>query len=163
MRIIGTLVPFCVIGTSKEFPITQKKRHTFLYNGLLYIPSKLHTEFLLLSIFHPSGNNFLLPIQFLTISFWLSPRPISTSPLHALLHFHSWPIYLVVFKGSYYLRMGYLILRGASRLDAFSVYPFRTRLLGSAVDTTTDTPAVRPSRSSRTKDSSSQISFAHAG
>ena len=24
VRIIGTLVPFCVIGDSKEFPITQK-------------------------------------------------------------------------------------------------------------------------------------------
>ena len=30
-------------------------------------------------------------------------RPISNSPLHASLHFHSCPIYLVVFKGSYQL------------------------------------------------------------
>ena len=59
--------------------------------------------------------------------------------------------------------MGYLILRGASRLDAFSVYPFQTWLLGHAIGMTTDTPEVRPSRSSRTKDSSSQISYAHAG
>ena len=58
---------------------------------------------------------------------------------------------------------GYLILRGASRLDAFSVYPFQTWLLCYALGSTTDTPAVRPSRSSRTKDSSSQISYAHAG
>ena len=35
---------------------------------------------------------------------WLSPRPISNSQLHALLHFHLCPIYLVVFKGSYNLR-----------------------------------------------------------
>ena len=56
--------------------------------------------------------------------------------------------------------MGYLILRGASRLDAFSVYPVRTQLLGHAFGKTTDTPEVRPSRSSRTKDSSSQISYA---
>ena len=34
-------------------------------------------------------------------SSWLSPRPISNSQLHALLHFHLCPIYLVVFKGSY--------------------------------------------------------------
>ena len=94
---------------------------------------------------------------------WLSPRPISDSQLRALLHFHLCPIYLVVFKGSYFFRMGYLILRGASRLDAFSVYPCQTQLLGHAVDTTTDTPEVRPSRSSRTKDSSSQISCARAG
>ena len=60
---------------------------------------------------------------------WLSPRPISDSQLHTLLYFHLCPIYLVVFKGSYYLRMGYLVLRGASRLDAFSVYPFPAWLL----------------------------------
>ena len=94
---------------------------------------------------------------------WSSPRPISNSQLHALLHFHLCPIYLVVFKGSYFFRMGYLILRGASRLDAFSVYPFRTWLPCHAAGTATGTPAVRPSRSSRTKDSSSQISYAHAG
>ena len=95
--------------------------------------------------------------------FWSSPRPISSSQLHTLLHFHLCPIYLVVFKGSYFFRMGYLILRGASRLDAFSVYPFRAWLLGHALGRTADTPAARPSRSSRTKDSSSQISYAHAG
>ena len=103
----------------------------------------------------------LLP--FPTLTFWSSPRPISSSQLHALRHFHPCPIYLVVFKGSYFFRMGYLILRGASRLDAFSVYPFRTWLPCHAAGTATGTPAVRPSRSSRTKDSSSQISYAHAG
>ena len=93
----------------------------------------------------------------------ISPRPISTRQLNALPHLHSVPINLVVFKGSYFFRMGYLILRGASRLDAFSVYPVRTWLLCPAFGNATDTPAVRPSRSSRTKDSSSQISYAHAG
>ena len=57
-----------------------------------------------------------------------SPRPISNSQLHTLLYFHLCPIYLVLSKGSYFLRMGHLILRGASRLDAFSVYPFRAWL-----------------------------------
>ena len=106
--------------------------------------------------YHP----FLLPLPKPT---WLSPRPISNSQLHMLPCFHLCPIYLVVFKGSYYLRMGYLILRGASRLDAFSVYPFPTWLLCHRLDSLTDTPEVSPSRSSRTKDSSSQISYAHAG
>ena len=92
-----------------------------------------------------------------------SPRPISNSQLHALLHFHLCPIYLVVFKGSYSFQMGNLILRGASRLDAFSVYPFPAWLLCRALGSATDTPAASPSRSSRTKDSSSQISYAHAG
>ena len=94
---------------------------------------------------------------------WSSPRPISSSQLHTLPHFHLCPIYLVVFKGSYFFRMGYLILRGASRLDAFSVYPFQAWLPGREPSGSTGTPAVRPSRSSRTKDSSSQISYAHAG
>ena len=57
--------------------------------------------------------------------------------------------------------MGYLILRCASRLDAFSVYHIRTRLPGYALGRTTDAPEVRPTRSSRTKVSSSQISNAH--
>ena len=101
------------------------------------------------------------PSRFL--AFWSSPRPISSSQLHTLLYFHPCPIYLVVFKGSYFFRMGYLILRGASRLDAFSVYPFRAWLLGREPGGSTDAPAARPSRSSRTKDSSSQISCARAG
>ena len=85
-----------------------KNRHTFLYNGLLYIPSKLHTEFLLLLSFilQEITSSYLS----LTITFWLSPRPISNSQLHVLLRFHLCPIYLVVFKGSYYFRMGDLIL-----------------------------------------------------
>ena len=161
VRIIGTLVPFCVIGTSKEFPITQKNRHTFLYNGFLYISSKLHTEFLLLLSFilQEITSSYLS----LTITFWLSPRPISNSQLHVLLRFHLCPIYLVVFKGSYYLRMGYLILRGASRLDAFSVYPVPAWLLCHELGNSTDPPAASPPRSSRTKGSSSQISYARAG
>jgi hypothetical protein len=88
----------------------------------------------------------------------ISPRPISIRQLHALPHFHSGPINLVVSQGSYVL--GNLILRGASRLDAFSAYPVRTWLPSYAPGGTTGTPAVRPSRSSRTKDSSSQISCA---
>ena len=58
---------------------------------------------------------------------------------------------------------GNLILRWASYLDAFSSYLFQTQLSSSASGETTRTPAVCPSRSSRTKDSSSQISFAHGG
>ena len=59
----------------------------------------------------------------------LNPRPISDSQLNALLHLHLCPIYLLVLEGSYSLRLRYLILRGASRLDAFSVYPIPTWLL----------------------------------
>ena len=105
----------------------------------------------------------LLFLSLLTLPSWSNPRPISNGQLHTLLHFHLRPIYLVVFKGPYFFRMGYPVLRGASRLDAFSVYPFRTRLLCLALGSPADTPAVRPSRSSRTKDGSPQISCARAG
>ena len=58
---------------------------------------------------------------------WSSPRPISTAKLNASRHLHTQPINLVVYKGSYSFKtMGYLILKPASRLDAFSVYPIRT-------------------------------------
>ncbi|SFL08819.1 hypothetical protein SAMN05444421_1176 [Celeribacter marinus] len=39
-----------------------------------------------------------------------------------MLHLHLQPIDVVVFHGP----QGYLVLRGASRLDAFSGYPFRS-------------------------------------
>ena len=77
------------------------------------VPSKLHA-------------NLKLRFFFLPGKFWSSPRSISTHKLHALLHFHLEPINHVVFMGSYSLRMGNLILRVASCLDAFSTYPFRT-------------------------------------
>ena len=105
---------------------------------------------------------FLIILQ-VFLTFWSSSRPISSSQLHASLHFHLCPIYLVVFKGSSTFRSGDLILRGASRLDAFSVYPFPSWLPGRAIGMTTGPPADGPSRSSRTKDSSSQISYARAG
>ena len=91
-----------------------------------------------------------------------SPRSISIAQLNTLLHLHLRPIKLVVYERPYSFKMmGYLILRCTSRLDAFSVYYIRTRLPGYALGRTTDAPEVRPTRSSRTKVSSSQISNAH--
>ncbi len=54
-----------------------------------------------------------------------------------------------------------LVSREASRLDAFSGYPFRTWLPGGAAGATTGPPEARPPRSSRTRGSSSQVSFTH--
>ena len=59
------------------------------------------------------------------LNFWKSIRPISNGQLHALLHFHLHPIHPVVSGGPLGLLRGYLISGPASRLDAFSVYPFR--------------------------------------
>ena len=89
---------------------------------------------------------------------------ISTAQLSALLHVHLRPIEVVVYERSYPVDPERsLILRPASRLDAFSAYPFRSWLLGTAPGGTTDTPADRPPRSSRTRGSSSQASCAHGG
>src|SRR5699024_9522327 len=35
---------------------------------------------------------------------WLSPRPISTGPLHSSLNFHFQPIHLIISQGSYSLK-----------------------------------------------------------
>ena len=94
-------------------------------------------------------------------SAWLSPRPISTHQLNTLLCLHLKPIYLVVFKGS--------SLTGISHLEGGFTLRCLQRLSLPDLATLpwdwfpTGPPAVRPSRSSRTKDSSSQISCACAG
>jgi len=55
-----------------------------------------------------------------------SPRPISTGRLNTSPCVHVRPINLVVIQGPYSVDpMGDLISRPASRLDAFSAYPFR--------------------------------------
>src|SRR5581483_7523375 len=92
------------------------------------------------------------------------PRAISTGPLNTLLCVHVPPINVVISHGPYSLEgMGSLISRWASRLDAFSGYPIQTWLISSAVGTTTDTPEVCSSRSSRTGDDSPQAPSAHGG
>ena len=91
-----------------------------------------------------------------------SPRPISTGQLSASPRLHSRPINHVVYMGPYSINwMGYLILRMASRLDAFSAYPEGSWLPSYATGVTTGVPLLRPSRSSRTRDGSFQTSCAH--
>ena len=52
-------------------------------------------------------------------------RQLSTLP-----YLHHAPINLVVYKGPYqHKAVGNLVLRAVSHLDAFSVYPYRMRLL----------------------------------
>jgi|NOAtaT_5_FD_contig_121_308409_length_1047_multi_9_in_0_out_0_2 hypothetical protein len=54
------------------------------------------------------------------------PLTVSTAQLRTSLSVHLRPINLVVYQGSHVLRLANLVLRGASRLDAFSGYPCRT-------------------------------------
>ena len=107
----------------------------------------------------PKGSRHLVAL----VKFKLRPRPISTASLQPLRAFHSQPINLIVFKGSYSLLMRSLISGRASRLDAFSVYPFRMRLSSRATGVTTGTPLIRPLRSSRTRSSLPQTSCARDG
>ena len=65
-------------------------------------------------------------------------------------------------RWSFWALQGDLILGRASRLYAFSGYHNRTSLPSRAIGMTTGTQEVRPSRSSRTKDSPPQISYAHS-
>ena len=93
-----------------------------------------------------------------------SPRPISTGRLNTLLRLHLRPINVVVYHGPYLVNpVGNLILERASHLDAFSAYPFRRSLTSRALGRTTGTRELRPSRSSRTRDSLPQISYGCSG
>ena len=67
----------------------------------------------------------------------ISGRSISIARLNISLCLHLRPINAVTYRGSYFLRKGSLILRTASRLDAFSVYPIHRRLPGRATGVTT--------------------------
>jgi hypothetical protein len=55
-----------------------------------------------------------------------APSALSIPPLRRLHAFDGGPIHQVISLGPYSRRMGDLILRWASHLDAFSAYPHRT-------------------------------------
>ena len=86
-------------------------------------------------------------------------RSISIGQLNTLLRVHPQPIQLLFSK----LPLRILILKLVSRLDAFSGYLCQTWLPSCATGVTTGTSEVCPSRSSRTKDRSSQYSCAYSG
>ncbi len=85
-------------------------------------------------------------------------RAIRTARLKGLPLLYLRPIDVVVFHGP----RRDLVSRLVSRLDAFSGYPFRTWPPGRATGVTTGSPEVRPSRSSRTRERSSQVSYTHS-
>ena len=59
------------------------------------------------------------------------------------------------------IESGSLVSERASRLDAFSAYPFPTWLPGDAPSGTAGTPEVGPPQSSRTRGDLSQVSYTH--
>jgi hypothetical protein len=93
---------------------------------------------------------------------WSSRSAVRTGRLRRSPAVHSRPIDLVVFQEpSYPLGNGNLVLKRASRLDAFSAYPFPTWLPDDAPSGTAGTPEVGPPQSSRTRGDPSQVSYAH--
>ena len=144
---------FCVSCNNFFRYVTITVALPLSYRGLLRaIPSKPNTD---RRCNIAIGTNISCP--------WLSSRPISRRQLCTLLCLHPAPIYPVLSRGTCGFRLGYLILRGASRLDAFSAYPCRAWLPCRGGGPPTGAPAARPSRSSRTGDGSPQVSRACAG
>ena len=93
---------------------------------------------------------------------WSSRSAVRTGRLRRSPAVHSRPIDLVVFQEpSDLFGHGNLVLKRASRLDAFSAYPFPTWLPGGAPSGTAGTPEVGPPQSSRTRGDPSQVSSAH--
>ena len=75
--------------------------------------SSLYHQWFSTSKFAPPHFCYILPAS---SAFWSSPHPISNSQLHVLPHFHPCPIYLVVFKGVYFLKNGISHLEGGFTL-----------------------------------------------
>ena len=89
--------------------ITSKKQYSPEY----CFPTKLSSIFIYFQNYiqlKPTPSSIYLSLL------WLCPRPISNSQLHVLPHFHLCPIYLVVFKGVYFLKNGISHLEGGFTL-----------------------------------------------
>ena len=74
----------------------------------------------------PKQEHYFVAVQIKSKNFGQASRLISIAQLNVLPHLHLRPIDLVVYKEPLALSGGYLILKGASYLDAFSTYPCRT-------------------------------------
>ena len=113
-------------------------------------------------IYRCAGGWSCFPFAFSQLAFgsWESVKPIELLVPVSFIHCCTSTPGLSTWWSSTALRRD-LVSREASRLDAFSGYPLRTQLPGAATGVTTGTPEVRPSRSSRTRDSSSQVSNTH--
>ena len=95
---------------NNTFSKNNIKNHQISLMAFRYTFKTAYTSHL--SFYFCEHNHFLLISQY----FRSSPRPISNSQLHALRHFHPCPIYLVVFKGSYFLKNGISHLEGGFTL-----------------------------------------------
>ena len=144
-------------------PLGASSPEIFLFR-CISTPSKLNTNLAIrLSIIYGATLCVVAHSWLRQLLYWSSPRSISIGQLNTLPCLHLQPINLVIFKGSYSIKDGKSYLEGGFTLrclQRLSVPYIATQLCSWSA---TGTPEVRPSRSSRTKDSSSQISCAHNG
>ena len=123
--------------------------HCFSFLSIFHVPSKLHTvkTNIIIQTYHCFGYALDLLVTVSSMCYHTSTSVLSTS---------SSSRGLTTFVGISHLEGGFT-LRCLQRLSrpGLATLP--------CIWYATDTPAASPSRSSRTKDSSSQISYAHAG
>ena len=100
-------------------PRNRMRNHSFFWRPFL-IHFYAQKNQLVVSWFLLYLQNYIhadISLRFITsCDSWSSPHPISNSQLHALLHFHLCPIYLVVFKGVYFFTNGISHLKGGFTL-----------------------------------------------
>ena len=90
-RAVSSQILSAFVSLTFVFDMGTSGSSQLLSPSWLIVLSTITTTYFLASYF-----------AFRTKPWWSSPRPISISPLNTLLHLHSWPINLVVYKGSYY-------------------------------------------------------------
>ena len=135
-----------------------------LFKEVLF--AKFEQRFRLLSLISEndlaSDSSFVLD-SLSSRSFRSSLRSISDSQLNTLRCLHPCPIYLVLFKGSYVLMHGISHLGVGFTLRCLQRLSRPDKATRRWIWYPTGTPEVRPTRSSRTRVSSPQISSARAG
>ncbi len=99
------------IGCSRSAITTRSAKRTFVREAGIFVPWHMAR----------AGQKPSPEVMDISNENDQANRAISTGKLHALPHFHTRPINVVVFHGS----QGILVLRWVSRLDAFSGYPVR--------------------------------------
>ena len=108
--IILSFVP-CILATLRRFP--HLRGHSYASHTSCYPAQMSVCRILAFLKVNFQRLVFSIPTPSLL---WSNPRPISDSQLHTLRHFHLCPIYLVVFKGSYWITPGISYLKGGFTL-----------------------------------------------
>ena len=83
------------------YSFSSKNMRFYSYRCVYVFLIVLLLNFLSESLFHRKTKTYTSAYFSLKNTLWSSPRTISTTQLHTLLHFHLWPINQVVFLDPY--------------------------------------------------------------